>query len=168
MSIYSYHDSSRQFTSLFEKPSIKRPLDLLVRLSANFSEIRLPYLDDVSLPPRSPLERSIHHELEEDKKSTYDIEGQTIGRNSFLYELENVDATSSYYAGDDADIHGADVVDYDLEDDNVSISQTTLAMSTSEMGGPSTIKNLKEKNIIMKPMLVMVLMPLNNMSLVLD
>lgn len=128
-----------------KKPSIKRPLDLLVRLSANFSEIRLPYLDDVSLPPRSPLERSIHHELEEDKKSTYDIEGQTIGRNSFLYELENVDATSSYYAGDDADIHGADVVDYDLEDDNVSISQTTLAMSTSEMGGPSTIKNLKEK-----------------------
>ena len=114
------------------------------------------------------MERSIHHELEEDKKSTYDIEGQTIGRNSFLYELENVDATSSYYAGDDADIHGADVVDYDLEDDNVSISQTTLAMSTSEMGGPSTIKNLKEKNIIMKPMLVMVLMPLNNMSLVLD
>ena len=136
--------TQENFHPYLKKPSIKRLLNLLVRLSANFSEIRLPYLDDVSLP-KSPLEKdkTIHQCEPVDIKSDYDIEGCTVGRNSFLYELEEIDATSSYYDYDDND-------NDDIKSNNISISQTTLAMSTSttttkEMGNSSTIKNFKPK-----------------------
>lgn len=131
------------------KPSIKRPLDYLVRLSANLSDIKLPYLDDTissnhpsfhekprSVTDESRFDNNSSHYPDDDDENDeiFDDDAATAGKLSSTLDRKNEDQLS-YYENDEQREIG----------ENESISASTLAMSTHEMGTSSSHQNLKKK-----------------------
>ena len=135
------------------KPSIKRPLDYLVRLSANLSDIKLPYLDDTissnhpsfhekprSVTDESRFDNNSSHYPDDDDENDeiFDDDAATAGKLSSTLDRNNEDQLS-YYENDEQREIG----------ENESISASTLAMSTHEMGTSSSHQNLKRKTILL-------------------
>ncbi|EMG50351.1 VBA5 Vacuolar basic amino acid transporter 5 [Candida maltosa Xu316] len=118
-------------------PSFQNPLNHLVRLSANLSEIKLPYLDDTSTN-HSTSEKVPFPTTTNDSRSNYnnDINSSRYSNDINHGHDDDDDDIGSYYENDEGGYQTGE---------NESISASTLAMSTNDARSRSNSKTLKSK-----------------------